>query len=423
MYPRILFITINGWNNTTGTATIPSIIEGYPVECVANIFIRADIPNSPVCDRYFQISEKEVMKSILHKALKPGKKIIKNDETIVDNMSKERKSHAKYKTMRIPFILYIRDAIWKFGNWNNENLKAFIEDFNPDVIMFPAEGSISFLNLAQRIVKMTQKPYLMFFWDDNFTYKSHGFSFYRMRLRNKIAELVEKSASTFAITPKMCNECNQYFSVTPQMLTRPVVVTENRQAKAISKPIQILYTGSLYIDRGKTIKTLIRAIREVNTDYERFHLSIYTNSEVKASEKKEYNMAGVSQLHPGVSKEEVVALQAQADVLLFVEALRGKYRNAARLSFSTKLTDYFAAGKCILAIAPSDIAPTEYLVYRDAALVADSYEEIVLLLKKISENPEIIQEYGKKALDCGIQYHEKKKVLSTFVETVRNAVK
>ena len=72
MYPKILFITINGWNNTTGTATIPSIIQGYPVECVANIFIRADIPNSPVCDNYFQISENDVLKSIFRKDVKPG---------------------------------------------------------------------------------------------------------------------------------------------------------------------------------------------------------------------------------------------------------------------------------------------------------------------------------------------------------------
>ena len=422
MYPKILFITINGWNNTTGTATIPSIIQGYPVECVANIFIRADIPNSPVCDNYFQISENDVLKSIFRKDVKPGKRIKKSDVETVAIMNSERTSYLRCKNLHIPFSSYIRDIIWKFGAWNNVNLQTFIDEFDPDVIMFPAEGSISFLNLAWKIIERTKKPYLMFFWDDNFTFKCHGFSFYRLMLRNKIARLADKAASTFAITPKMCKECNEYFDITPQMLTRPVSIMNNKEAKEVCNPIQILYTGSLYIDRDKTIKTLIRAIREVNTDTLSFYLSIYTNSVVKDAEKKEFNIPGVCELHPGVPKEEVIKLQSQADILLFVEALRGKHRNAARLSFSTKLTDYFAAGKCILAIAPTNIAPTEYLIYRDAALIADKYKEIIFLLRKIGENTGIVQEYGKKALDCGIKYHEKKDVLNMFVKAIRKAV-
>ena len=56
-YPRILFITINGWNNTTGSATIPSIIAGYPSDRIASIYIRPDVPNASVCNKYFNISE------------------------------------------------------------------------------------------------------------------------------------------------------------------------------------------------------------------------------------------------------------------------------------------------------------------------------------------------------------------------------
>ena len=43
-YPKILFITVNGWNNTTGTSTISSIINGYPTDKIANIKVM--IPNA-----------------------------------------------------------------------------------------------------------------------------------------------------------------------------------------------------------------------------------------------------------------------------------------------------------------------------------------------------------------------------------------
>ena len=422
MYPKLLFITINGWNNTTGTATIPSIIDGYPKECVANIFVRPDIPKSPVCDRYFQISEFDVIRSIYDKSSLPGRIIHKEEESERLCLNFELQKHKKMKNVRIPFYSYIRDILWYLGNWKNENLKRFIQDYDPDVILFPAEGIISFLNLANYIIELTGKPYVIFFWDDNFTFKSKGFSFYRLFLRKKISVLAKNSKASFAITPKMCNECKLYLNIEPKMLTRPVSMRSvKNNLNCAGRTINILYTGSLYIDRYKTIKLLVDVIKEINNDKEqKFHLDIYTNSVLSSSDKKGFNIAEICTIHPGVSKEKVIELQSKADILLFVEALKGKYKNAARLSFSTKITDYFAAGKCILAIGPKDIAPIEYLKYRDAALIADSYKSIKYHLENILVHPEILLEYGEKAYDCGILYHSKKKILSTFTETILN---
>lgn len=421
MYPKLLFITINGWNNTTGTATIPSIIDGYPKECVANIFVRPDIPNSPVCDRYFQISEFDVIRSIYDKYTLPGRIIHKEKDSESLCLNSELQKHKKIKNVRVPFYSYIRDIIWHLGNWKNENLKRFIRDYDPDVIVFPAEGTISFLNLVNFIIELTGKPYVIFFWDDNFTFRSKGVSLYRVFLRRKIRALAQNSTASFAITPKMCNECKQYLNIEPKMLTRPVTVSDfKKNANCKGRTINILYTGSLYIDRHKTIKLLIDVIKEINGKERKFHLDIYTNSILSNSDKKRFNIAEICTIHPSVSKEKVIELQSKADILLFVEALKGKYKNAARLSFSTKITDYFAAGKCILAIGPTDIAPIEYLKYRDAALIADSYKSIKYHLENILVHPEIVLEYGKKAYDCGILYHSKEKTLATFTQTILN---
>lgn len=423
MYPKILFITINGWNNTTGTTTIPSIIEGYPVDSVANIFIRSDVPNSAVCRKYFQISEIDVAKSIFGKRIQPGREIKANIMDVDKKFASEYEMHKKLKAFHIPFFPYIRDTIWKLGKWQNENLKNFILDFQPDMVIFPAEGIRSFLGLAEYVLTLTGKPYLMFLWDDNFTYKVHGFTLYRYMLRRKIGKLIQGASSVFAITPKMGKECEQYFGVVPKMLTRPVVPTNRMLAREAigDRTIQLLYTGSLYINRSKTLKLLIRAIENVNGQLkkDRFFLSIYSNSVLKENEKAEFNVPGVSALHPGVSKDEVVRLQTKADMLVFVEALSGKYRNAARLSFSTKLTDYFAAGKCIFAVAPRDIAPMEYLQYRDAARIADTLASAEQQLLNIDQDTNILNEYGEKAYQCGITYHSKEDILRTFVTTIQ----
>ena len=52
--------------------------------------------------------------------------------------------------------------------------------------------------------------------------------------------------------------------------------------------------------------------------------------------------------------------------MLFAEAVDGEAAKISRLSFSTKLTDYFASGKCIFAVGNEDTAPMEYLKNEDA---------------------------------------------------------
>ena len=96
----------------------------------------------------------------------------------------------------------------------------------------------------------------------------------------------------------------------------------------------------------------------------------------------------------------------------------GKQANIAKLSFSTKITDYLANGKCIFAIGRDFIAPIDYFVRNDSAIVATSKEEIKEKLLYIINNPDVIAEYSRKAYDCAVRNHEKGMVDKRFVEAM-----
>lgn len=419
--PKILFITINGWNDTTGTATIPSIIEGYPCDLIASIFIRPDIPNSNVCSRYFNISEQDVFKSIIDKKSGVGRVVCGSDNDGI--LLYENEQHRKMKKCTFPFRSYARDAIWKFGRWKNLNLKNFIDTFAPDIIAFPAEGIISFLELAEYIINYTQKPYVMFFWDDNFTMEHHRFSLYRFLLHQKIKMLASKSAGAFAIVPKMQTECECILNCKTSLISKPVVGTKSACEKNFyDYPIKILYAGSTYIDRDKTLKLVVDAIKELNQNGSIFVLDIYTNSEV--NQKYLQDIPGTVSIHPGVKKNEIMDLQNSSDVLLFVESLEGRHKYSARLSFSTKLTEYLSANRAIFAIGPHDIAPIEYLEGENAAIVATNYEEILSQLKRIEkEKDTILLEYAQRAMECGVRNHSREFVFNSFCSVVKDAAK
>lgn len=420
-YPKILFLSVNGWNNTTGTSTITSIIEGYPKECIASIFLRADNPNSVVCDKYFRIDELKVLKSVLKRKVKTGYVVKPEAEVVVDFVAEQSKQR-QLKSKKNALTPFIRDLVWKLGVWKTKELKEFVLDFNPDIIIFPAEGLIHFNNIGLYLSKLLKKPFGLFFWDDNFTYKPLSAfvpKVYRYFQRRNIKKLAKKASFAFSLNEKMQTECMSELGRESVLLTKPIVCEiENKPYSYNGGVIKILYTGSIYIGRGLTILSLISQIQKVNKNGGNFFLEIYTNSAISEEEKSEYNVEGVSALLPPVTKEEVLKLQQEADILLFAEALEGEYKQAARLSFSTKITDYLSARRCIIAIGPSDIAPMEYFMKADTALVANSSAEILEALEKVLKNPVIMENYAQRSYEYGIKNHNREEVYKTFENIV-----
>lgn len=124
-----------------------------------------------------------------------------------------------------------------------------------------------------------------------------------------------------------------------------------------------------------------------------------------------------------VPHQEVKRIQREADVVVFAESLEGKEANVAKLSFSTKITDYISNGKCVLAIGKDYIAPIDYFQRNDSALIAHTAEEIQKRVDELVANPMLTDEYGEKAFNCAVRNHEKGMMTERFINTMLKAVK
>lgn len=69
---KILVITVPSWNSKVGANSWATLLEKYPPENIASIYIRDEIPDSKVCSMYFSISENKIIKSIFHRKVKTG---------------------------------------------------------------------------------------------------------------------------------------------------------------------------------------------------------------------------------------------------------------------------------------------------------------------------------------------------------------
>ncbi len=427
---KILILTVESWNSKFGVNTFSSIFQNVQNSEYANICIRDEIPDSNFCKRYFRISEPKIIRSVILRNTKTGKEVFCNqafDSVDKKDLSFKKNLYNKNRHKRSYVKLMIRELFWKLGVWKTKELKNFLSDFSPDVIAYEMSGYLHFNRLCRFAVKYTNAKSIGYFWDDNFTYKQRkctpGFLAFRFLQRKSLKKLASSTDAFWAITDKTKREADKFFGIDSTVLTKPIFFKKDETFKSysVNSPIQMLYTGNLLIGRWESICYVSQAIDRINEEGEKIHLDIYTSSYIPKDEKNK--LSPYVCVHEPIPQEQVLELQKKADVLLFVEAVCSSQSKIARLSFSTKITDYLHSGKCIFAIGDSDTAPIEYLKSQNAALCADSYENVYTELKALADNPDIILEMAKKAYDCGERNHSSELIDKKVIDTLEKLQK
>lgn len=422
-YPRVLVTTVGAWSDTIGSNTMSELFREYDKDKLACLYIRADISDAVSCRRYFHIFEGRVMKSILKRGMVTGEEYILGsfDKSLAD-LDEEKARYDSFRRKSNWFYLLAREFVWVLGRWRSKELDAFLDDFKPEVLFFPIESYIHFNRINEYIIKKYHPRKIVgYMWDDNFTYKQHpsslGYKIHRWWLRHGVKRLVGKCDTVFAICPKMKCELDAEFGINSVLLTKPIYQFNEVRSTIPHYPIKILYTGKLIYGRDETIAHIVDAIKEVNKGEQKVLLQLYTNTELTPLMRERICVDGCCEIKGFVPQSEVIKIQKEADVLLYVESLSDE-NLTARLSFSTKMTDYLSSGSCIWAVGNADLAPLEYLKLEDTGIVSTDEESIRMALQQIIKSPESLRKYAQNAQQCGRKNHNAESIKQVFRKTI-----
>lgn len=406
MYPKVLVVGRVAW--TANQSTLSSVFKDYPADKLAYICIETQNPDFNVCASHFQLSEIAMIKKLFKWRMSTGTNRKPNYTTteIKSNEHTESKIQKWVRKHRSPIFLYLRELLWRVSGWKSNDMKKFIKAFNPDVVFLMSDPLPCVCRLQQYVIRVTQKPAAIFLMDDIWNYND-GFSLLRLMLRHEVKHMIPSCKIHFSISELMKEEYDRLFGIDSIILTKGIVArNEDPDFSNLHRPIKIVYTGQLIYGRDKSLERVVEAVAQINCK-ETVHaeIHIYTQTEITPRLKQVLDKPGVCYIHEPVPYEKVKQILEDSDVLLFIESLEKKQKNIARLSFSTKLSDYFSCAKCIIAIGDGEIAPIKYLKENNAALVCTNNEQIVDGIKQLLMNPTMISELAKNAYNLGITKH------------------
>lgn len=381
--PKILVVTRGVWKDSEGTSsTLTNFFKGYDRERIAEIYIETKQPKTVCCSRFFQISEFSLLKKIIHPKIKTGFDF-RNDSEFVTNeevATKEDQTMNWVRRHRSYLFIWLRELLWSFNGWQTKELRDFIQDFNPDLIWMDGSPRILMNRLHQYVKKLAGKPSTLFLMDDVYTYpKTWNLLelLYYKKLRALVRKNVACSDKVFVASPKMKEEYDKTFDIDSYFIAKGADFSQIRPIGTIPhKGIKLVYLGQVYCGRIYTLIRLVEILKRKNESGADFYLTIYTNNYIPPKEMEKVQVEGVSEVRDVVPYSEIGKVMEENDILLFVETFEEKYKNLARLSFSTKIVDYLSSGKCIFAIGPGEIAPIRYFKDNGIAFVASKPDEI-----------------------------------------------
>lgn len=424
--PKVLVVSTNAWRDNTGINTLIEFFKCWNPDRIAQIYTKSTLPKTTVCNKFFSISENAVMRSVINRSITTGREVYnENVNSITDNPSaeEEQKIYSSYKGKVRELLSFCREIVWKFGKWKTAELDRFIDKFDADVLFIPIYPTIYMGRIQKYIISRTRKPVVSYLADDNYTYKSVHKDpislIHRHILRKYVKYIVAHSAKLMVIAPKQKEEYDRIFGVDSIVMTKGIDF-EPFESYQVGNPIKMVYTGKLIIGRWKSLAAIAEAFESINRDGIKIVLEIYTTDSLTDEQNRLLNRNGCS-VKGALTLEQVKAVQKEANILVFVESLEKKFRNTARLSFSTKITDYLRSGKCIFAIGDKDIAPIDYFRRYDSAVTATSYEQISEKVTELVNTPDLVLEYAKKAYDCGVEHHERGRMDRVLIQTIVQA--
>jgi len=360
--------------------TYASFFDGYPKSKLAQLYFHRELPTSEVCTAFYRISDESTLLHALGRTRQLG--------TRVDSMTVSEQFLGPTTTRALASsraVRLVRNAVLKpILARGIPSVDPWLREFGPDLIFFCGGDATYLYPLVEKIADDFDTPIVFYITDDYVLPSPSDGPLARLSksiVRSNLVRLCARSALTLTIGQKMTDVYSARLGINSRPLMNLVSVPEARLsvvARAPTDRVVLCYAGGLHLQRWKVLAQIGASLDRNAARGVCGELHIYTATPLSRRMSRELSRHTSITLHESASPSVLATIYEGADLLVHVESFRVRDRASTFLSVSTKIPEYLAAGRSILAVGPPEVASIEYLAKTGSAFVCGSLEDVAL---------------------------------------------
>jgi hypothetical protein len=242
------------------------------------------------------------------------------------------------------------------------------------------------------------------------------------RLNAEYKMISKRASMIIVISEEMKREYSKKFHSNYYVAMNSVKIENklinNKEERCDS--LRILFSGNIELNRWKTILLLSKTIEKI--DFIKIELNIYTLSNINRYVKSKFAGMKKTRFRKAVDAEQLIDIRNNSDILLHVESFDFRSRYITKFSISTKISEYLASGKAILAIGPADVESIRYLKREKVAEVVThpNKKDIENAIKRLM-SAEYRIELGQKGIVLAHKNHDIERVACDIANAINDA--
>lgn len=411
-FPRVLMICSHSLNYQSGTGIVYSnLFRGWPLDSLAQIHVDLPGPDPEICKISWQMSVENVpLDRIFRKML--GRKYVaalgrpESASSSPDMVASESGVAAWRIRLRMILSAWTDCAPYCLS----PDFLKWLREFSPQVIVSNL-GSIRQIGLVQQVSAMSNAPVVPFMNDDwpRTTYQGDFWmALPRWLLHYRLHKLMRNASVGGAVSIDMANEYRERYGVRFEPFLYCVDAPLLPPPPPGGDVVHFCYVGNLHLDRWRSLLEIGECLQKLSSTGVRAKLLVYAPAEYFRKYGRNLSDLSAIELMGTLGAWEVPEALLRSHVLVHVESFHRRMRRYTRLSFSTKLPQYLAAGRPVLAYGPEELASCRYVRETGSGLLVGEQNRSLLrdaLLEFIS-HPETRREMGENAWRVARTSHE-----------------
>ena len=163
---KILLFSHSGFSDTDANGiTIKNLLSAFHAEQKAEFYRDVQPEDYTAAHNFFRVTDMQMMKALLGKQSRHIFRYSQYElkQKKIQSAHTEQKIPLWIKRLKHSFLMkYIREWLWSVSPWGHRELKVWIREFSPDILVYMVGESVYMDKLVMRVHRDLGKPLVLY---------------------------------------------------------------------------------------------------------------------------------------------------------------------------------------------------------------------------------------------------------------------